>query len=56
MRGTFFGCCAAARPPPTTTAATTGIDKRAAFFIAHLVFEAIYHAVGWNLSNKKRGL
>jgi hypothetical protein len=39
-------CCAWAITPTANCSATTRIDKRADFFIAHLVLEQAYHAYG----------
>jgi hypothetical protein len=44
MRGTFFGCCPADTAATVHNIAATKNDTAAAFFIAYLVWVAIYHA------------
>lgn len=43
--GIFVACCASAATPTTSTNVAFKINDRAAFFIAHLVLEAITHTV-----------
>jgi hypothetical protein len=40
IRGTFFGCCASAVTATGSTTTRNRIDKRPAFFIAHLLLAA----------------
>src|SRR4029450_12776463 len=45
IRGIFVCCCARALNPRTNANVGAKIDDRTSFCIAHLVFEAITHAV-----------
>src|SRR4029077_8962673 len=45
IRGILAGCCARALNPRTNANVGAKIDDRTSFCIAHLVFEAITHAV-----------
>jgi hypothetical protein len=45
ISGIFVGCCASAIAPTVSSSAATKMDDQPAFFIAHLVLEAITHTV-----------